>query len=134
MKCTAGLFAWKKLSPVGGDTDQFFVGRGRLDKTDGNEIVAEILSADDCVWGDATLLANAPWYRVLALIAVGHPEGKSLNIRPVKGWPDLRRGWVVHVGNQVWSWQGGADALGVPLAPPEAMFLEIKQAVEGLGK
>jgi len=55
---TEGPWKWQKVSPVGGDTDLFFIGRGTMNKTAGHELVAEVLSEEP--WGDAQLIAAAP--------------------------------------------------------------------------
>ena len=56
---TPGPLEYLKVSSVGGDTDLFFVGRGKMDRTPGNEIVAEILSDEEHVWGDAEFIVRA---------------------------------------------------------------------------
>lgn len=82
---------------------------------------------DEHAEGNAHLIAAAPWYRVLALIAVA--PGCSIYRLGTK-----KPGWRASVGSHRWAWQGGDDEFGVPAAPPENMFLEIKQAVEDLRK
>lgn len=79
--------------------------------------------------GNLRLAAAAPWYRILALIAAsGTLTAEIASVNSSKGCP----GWCLMVDDKSWQWPGGVDGFGVPVPPPEKMFLEIKQAVESL--
>lgn len=95
-------------------------------------IVAQTCGEND--EGNACLIASAPWYRVLALIAADR-TGESciehvVHHRKNRGEAPA---WCVTVEEKRWVWDGGGvDPFGVPVPPPEAMFLEIKKAIESL--
>ncbi len=84
--------------------------------------------------GNAILISNAPWYRVLALIAAdGGARCGLMWVRiPYNNTMHTDAGWCLSVKDKNWQWSGTVDPFGVPVAPPQKMFNEIKQAIESL--
>jgi hypothetical protein len=72
-------------------------------------------------------LANAHWYRILALIAT--TGGWSIWRRPQGGSSVRRLGWRLRAPyrHRLWCWPGGVDPCGVPVAPPQEMLEQITQ-------
>jgi hypothetical protein len=99
------------------------IGRYGTELVGGYKVIGQAWAEDN-----AALMAAAPWYRVLALIACNG----DWFVRRIEAYRDKKDGWRVGVRNQRWAWEAGVDPFGCPVPPPEKMFLEIKQAIENL--